>query len=89
MQYRVMYRADGWRPLAPKRPALGEWQVVHQDLDPQQRLYVELGRVPGAPIRVAVARLEVAIPGTARYRTVKQLRPEELELVELPAGASP
>ncbi len=89
MQYRVLYRADGWRPVAPKRPALGAWQVVQQDLDPQQRLYVELGRLPGAPIRVAVARLEVRMPGTTRYRTLKQLRPEELELVELPAGAPP
>ena len=89
MQYRVLYRADGWRPVAPTRPALGEWQVVQQDLAPQERLYVELGRGPGAPIRVAVARLAVRIPGTTRYHTLKQLRPEELELVELPAGAPP
>ncbi len=89
MKYRVVYRADGWRPLAPKRPALGEWQVLQQDVGNQQRVYVELGRSPGASIRVAVARLEVAIPGTARYRTLKQLRPEELELVELPAGTPP
>ena len=89
MQYRVMYRADGWRPLAPTRPALGEWQGVQQDLAPQERLSVALGRGPDAPIRVAVARLAVRIPGTTRYRTLKQLRPEELELVELPAGAPP
>ncbi len=89
MQYRVMYRADGWRPLAPTRPARGEWQGVQQDLAPQARLYVELGRGPGTPIRVAVARLEVRIPGTTRYRTLKQLRLEALELVELAAGAPP
>ena len=89
MQYRVLYRADGWRPVAPTRPARGEWQGVQQDLAPQERLYVELGRGPGVPIRAAVARLAVRIPGTTRYRTLKQLRPEDLVLVELPAGASP
>ena len=89
MQYRVLYRADGWRPLAPTRPARGEWQGVQPDRAPHERLSVALGRGPDAPIRVAVAHLEVRILGTTRYRTLQQLRAEELELVDLPTGAPP
>ena len=63
--------------------------MVRQVVGPGRRLYVELGRGPGAPLWVVVARIEAAMPGTARYRVVRPVGREELELVELPAGSAP
>jgi hypothetical protein len=90
MTYRVMYPADGWRPRAghPRLPLAGdEWQVVRQDLDHGQRLYLELARADGGEVRVLVARVEAPCSrsGRQRYRTVRFLHPDEVELV---AGAT-
>ncbi len=43
----------------------------------------------GPQIRVVVARLAVAIPGTPRYRTFRQRRADELALIDRPAASPP
>ncbi len=89
MKYPVTYHTDGWQsrarhPMLPQ--AVEDCQIVRQTLEDGRRLYVELARFPGAPVRVLVARLEASISyaGKQRYRTVKFLQPDELDLIEIP-----
>ena len=85
--YHVPYSTAHWRsrrhPLLPDYAE--ECQVVRQDLGQGQRLYIELVRRPGAPIRITVARLETSFTrwGQQKYRTVRFLRPDEIALVEV------
>ncbi len=92
MRYSIAYRADGWQPIVPGQPRRGAWQVVIQPLPEGQRLYVELWHYPWADVQVSVAHIEAPVPsrqGAPSYRTVKIVRPEALELVEIPAASEP
>ena len=88
VKYRVEVRADAWHRITPG-PRSGEWQLVTQVLEDGQRLYVELWRYPWtATLQVAVARIEQAVTtrtGSQQWRTLTILRPEALDLVEVPA----
>ena len=90
MKYRVPYRTDAWQPRVPRFPVTGrviaECQVVEQDLGNQRRLYVELLRYAGQPIRVTVARVEsttVYRCGARRRRNLAYLQPDDLDVVEV------
>ena len=91
MRYRVEYRADGWHPItlqyseAASQHIFGEWQTIRHDLGDGQWLYVELVRYPWTAVQVAVARVEALYTRLARtrYRTVKRLDVDDLELVEV------
>ncbi len=94
MKYRVIYSAAGWQQRArhPMLPGHEEQcQIVRHELPDGQRLYVELARRQGAPLRVLIARIEVLAMrgGHQHYRTVKFVQPDELELIELPEATQP
>jgi hypothetical protein len=84
MTYQVTYRADAWVRAETGAP---EWrQVVSVDLDDGTHLVVVVvvcGAM-GSPPRVAAARIEQAYRTRTegwKRRTVKRLRPQEVELV--------
>lgn len=87
--YRILYSTAHWQsrrhPLA--RDVVEEWQVVRQELAEGQRLYVELVRRHGGPIRITVARRETpdTRSGQQTYRTARFLRADAIALV---AGAA-
>lgn len=86
MPYRVIYHEDRWQvrrhPLLPH--STEECQVIRQELDNGQRLYLELTRQAGGPVRIVIARLEVLFNRHGRhvYRTARFLQPDEVELVQ-------
>ena len=94
MKYPVIYSAEGWQQRA-RHPMLPghdeECQIVRHELADGQRLYVELARRPGVPLRVLIARIEVLAMrgGHQHYRTVRFLQPDELDLIETPEAAPP
>ena len=82
MTYRVIYRDDGWVPATNGAP---EWrQVVSVDLGDETQLVVVVVRGVASLPRVAEARIEQPyVRRTAGWkrRTLKRLRPQDVELV--------
>jgi hypothetical protein len=83
MSYPVIYDADAWIPAANGVP---EWrQVVTTDLGDGTYLVVVIVRGVGAtPPRVAEARIEqpyITRTEGWKRRTLRRLRPQEVELV--------
>ena len=75
MKYSVTYHTDGWQsrtrhPMLPQ--AVEDCQIVRQTLEDGKRLYVELARFPGAPVRVLVGLFTTDVFGTARTRVKRQ-----------------
>lgn len=85
MKYRVEYHEQGWHRAAGDRMVEGQW--ITQDLGDGRRLNVLLRRFHGnkGPGKFMNMNIEALVEdqwGRRRWRSVQELRPRDIELIE-------